>query len=148
MDRNSNFLIQNFAQKQSSVLLNNYLNDQYTGIMSIGSNSESFKLLFDTASPWSWVIGSNPNASTLGTLFDCKQSSTCRLETQSKGSYLNGTYFSFSHNQDIEGIVAWDELSFEGSETSYNQSFLIVQDPKSRYIKRIACRWYLWIRSK
>ena len=107
--------------------LTNYYNSQYTGSMIIGSNNQSFNLIFDTSSPWIWVLNSTTNAPKMSSKFNCILSLTCRYATQSSGDFIKGEYFAFSKNVNVEGIMASDYISFPNSRV-VNQSFLIMNE--------------------
>jgi len=107
----------------------NYYNSQYTGTMVMGSNNQSFNLIFDTSSPWLWVLESAPNSKDVQSTskFDCLLSSSCRYAKQITGDFMMAEYFAFSKSVNIEGIIASDYISFPNSRV-LNQSFLIMSE--------------------
>lgn len=107
--------------------LTNYYNSQYTGAMVIGTNDQPFNLIFDTSSPWLWILNTTSSRQKLKSKFDCILSPTCRYATQSSGDYIKGGYFAFSKNMLVEGILASDYVSFPSSK-AINQSFLIMSE--------------------
>ena len=62
---------------EANISLSNYYNVQYSGIVYIGSNNQSFNLIFDTGSPWMWVPQTNKVNSNFPSTYSCSESITC-----------------------------------------------------------------------
>lgn len=131
--RETRSLLTNFLQKQANITLSNTKNIQYTGKISIGSKNQPFNLIFDTASPWLWVLPSSQDSPSKS-WFNCSDSTSCRYQKQASGHYDIGTYWMFANNQNVQGDIVWDNIALDDHQGCFNQSFLVLQNDYTNLI--------------
>ncbi|CAD8209645.1 unnamed protein product [Paramecium pentaurelia] len=101
---------------RNDLLINNFKNMQYTGIIKIGE--QDLELLFDTGSSIFWVFSNTCPSQSKRSSFDCQSSSNC-LMTQEQYNVQYG-------QGEIGGNKAFDQLQISNNMTIKNFQFLIV----------------------
>lgn len=122
-----------------NITLTNYYNVQYSGTIYIGSNNQSFNLIFDTGSPWLWVPEANTDNIGFQSTFNCNASTTC---SNCADTYLNQSDVSGCSNETsatetytlvyssgiVQGYLVSDFVSFDAGDTPFRQNFLVCED--------------------
>jgi Eukaryotic aspartyl protease len=123
----------------TNITLTNYYNVQYSGTIYIGSNNQSFNLIFDTGSPWLWVPEANTDNIGFQSTFNCNASTTCSncADTLLNQSDINGcgndtstteTYTLVYSSGIVQGYLVSDYVSFDAGDTPFRQNFLVCED--------------------
>jgi len=98
--------------------LTNVMNLQYTGVLSIGSDSQEFTLVFDTGSGWLWVPEVNCTCHEASSYFDPNTSQTYTTTNE---------LFPLTYGQGTAmGILSYDQVGIAGI-NAVNQSFILIQ---------------------
>ena len=107
---------EDLKKELSRVKLENFLNMQYFGQLSFGSNNETFSMIYDTGSSWIWIPGERCK-SCEGSMrvFSCRTSSTCLKQTQ------NHSFVSSSTNSN-QNASAEEQINENNQNQSSNSS--------------------------
>ena len=112
-----------YAAKEGSIVVNDFMNSQYFGIISLGSPAQNFNVIFDTGSSDLWVAGSGCALMSCGLHRKYKSSAST--------SYIqNGTDFHITYGSGpVSGFQSIDDLNIGGLIIS-QQEFAEVTDAK------------------
>lgn len=112
-----------YAAKEGSIVVNDFMNSQYFGIISLGSPAQNFNVIFDTGSSDLWVAGSGCALMSCGLHRKYKSSAST--------SYIqNGTDFHITYGSGpVSGFQSIDNLNIGGLIIS-QQEFAEVTDAK------------------
>ena len=112
-----------YATKEGSIVVNDFMNSQYFGIISLGNPAQNFNVIFDTGSSDLWVAGSGCALLSCGLHRKYKSSAST--------SYIqNGTDFHITYGSGpVSGFQSIDDLNIGGLIVS-EQEFAEVTDAK------------------
>ena len=112
-----------YAAQEGSIVVNDFMNSQYFGIISLGSPAQNFNVIFDTGSSDLWVAGSGCALLSCGLHRKYKSSAST--------SYIqNGTDFHITYGSGpVSGFQSIDDLNIGGLIVS-EQEFAEVTDAK------------------
>ena len=112
-----------YAAKEGSIVVNDYMNSQYYGVITLGTPGQSFNVIFDTGSSDLWVAGSGCALLSCGLHRKYKSSAST--------SYVqNGTDFHITYGSGpVSGFQSKDTLNIGGLVVEL-QEFAEVTDAK------------------
>ena len=112
-----------YAAKQGSIVVNDFMNSQYYGKITLGNPGQSFQVIFDTGSSDLWVAGSGCPLMSCGLHRKYKSSAST--------SYVqNGTDFHITYGSGpVSGFQSKDDLDLGGLIIK-QQEFAEVTDAK------------------
>lgn len=100
----------------------------------MGSQNTTFNLIFDTASPWSWVFNDSSGISEASKQrFNCSASTTCNYTMGASGDYQTARFYLYSISQNVQGVIASDFVNFGDGEI-FKQTFLVVENLTPDYL--------------
>lgn len=112
-----------YSSKQGSIVVNDFMNSQYYGTISLGTPAQSFSVIFDTGSSDLWVAGSGC------ALLSCGLHK--KYKSSASSTYVqNGTDFHIMYGSGpVSGFQSVDQLNIGGIVVE-NQEFAEVTDAK------------------
>lgn len=112
-----------YSGKEGSIVVNDFMNSQYFGIISLGNPAQKFNVIFDTGSSDLWVASSGC------ALLSCGLHQ--RYKSTASSTYVsNGTDFHITYGSGpVSGFQSIDELNIGGIAVK-NQEFAEVTDAK------------------
>lgn len=106
------------GHKFCDIPLKNFNNMQYRGEISVGSNGQTFSVVFDTRTNWIWIPG-NQTTKKAANNFDCEKSNTCiRENIPVRLTYGKGV---------VKGLTIIDTVKFGATSNFYakNQTMML-----------------------
>jgi hypothetical protein len=115
---------EDLKKELASIKLENFLNWQYFGQLSFGSNNETFSMIYDTGSSWIWIPGERcKTCEGSMKIFSCRTSSTCLKQTPNN-TFVNTASGTPLTNPDQQPSVVNQNSTkpFDQQENQTNQS--------------------------
>jgi len=90
--------------------LENFENVQYSGEMVIGSQNQTFKVLFDTGSDMLWLPAKSCKGCPRDVRFSCEESSTCTTTATRKKKKYTGGFIEGNETVDMVGLAGAPDI--------------------------------------